>query len=42
MVKPVDFGGNPDHITLGLGLRFGVHLGGAKKYSTTLSLFYLA
>jgi len=21
--KPLDFGGNPDHVTLGLGLRYG-------------------
>jgi len=25
--KPLDFGGNPDHFTLRLGLRFGLGLG---------------
>ena len=26
--KPLDFEGNPDHITLGLGLRYGYSYGG--------------
>jgi len=25
--KPLDFGGNPDHVTLGLGLGIGLGLG---------------
>jgi len=24
--KPIDFGGNPDHVTLGLGLGLGLRL----------------
>jgi len=36
--KPLDFGGNPDHVTLGLGL----WLGGALPYSARQAMCYAA
>ena len=37
--NPLDFGDNPEHVTLGWG-RLGLWLGGAETYHRTVGMFY--